>query len=200
MPNVARVTAVWNGFQGAPGYSKFSFGNVTDLSTAGGATSAVRAMFQGVASLIRTGHTVQVQAVVEMHDMDTGLLVSEFTVTPAPSIVNGTASAATVWAGGTGVTVNWKSAGIFNGRRVRGRTYLVPLIGVADVDGTLLATAMSTVQSAADGLVTSVAADLVVWSKKFTTDAKPVQIQGGMNSVTAAVITDKTGILKSRRD
>lgn len=200
MPNVARVTAIWTGFQGAPGYSKFSFGNVTDLTTATSCTTAVRAMFAAMATLIRTGHTVTVQPVVEMHDMDTGHLVSEYTVTPAPTAVTGTASAASVWSGGVGITVNWKTAGIFFGRRVKGRTYFVPLIAVGDVDGTLTSAAMSTTQSAADGLVNAPSADLVVWSRKFSTDPKPIQIQGAINSVNVASITDKTGILKSRRD
>lgn len=200
MPNVARVLVTWQGFQGAPGYTRLSFGNVTDATTAKGATDATRAFFVAIGTLLRTGWTLTVSPVVELHDMDTGMLQSEINVTPAPVAVAGTGSAATPWAAGVGAYITWRTQGIFFGKRVKGRSYLVPLLGVADVDGSLLATAQTTIQSAADSLVNAAGADLIIWSRRYAADGSGTQIQGAMNSVTVASVPDKTGILRSRRD
>src|SRR4029450_4405011 len=184
MPNVARVLVTWQGIQGAPGYTRLSFGNVTDDTPAKGATDATRAFFAGFATLLRTGWSLTVSPIVELHDMDTGLLQSEITVTPAPTAPPGSGGAATAWAAGVGAYITWRTQGIFFGRRVKGRSYLVPLVGVADTDGSPVPTAISTIQTAADGLVNAAGADLVIWSRKYAAGGDGTRVQRARMSRT----------------
>lgn len=202
MTDIFEVTAVWSGFSGSPGYSKFRFQNLTDQAGIDAAGAAVRTFFSSIAAYISTGHSVQVQQILNIYDMATGKLVAEATQTTQPLVVNGTSSTA-AWAGGVGAYIQWKTPVIFNGHRVRGRTFLVPLRGVAEVDGTLLSAVISTIKAAGDALISNNAADFIVWGKQHVqqgTPPKPVQVGGAAAPVTECAVPDKTGILRSRRD
>jgi hypothetical protein len=200
MADVFTVSAVWNGFIGAPGYTRSRFQLLATQGEIDVAVNKLRSFFVAIQAYISVGHSVKVQQTVMVHDMGTGLLLGEQLATSDPAVVNGTSSTAN-WSGGVGAYVSWKTATIFDGRRVQGRTYLVPLRGTADVDGTLLNAAKTTLQAAADVFITG-ATSPVVWAKQWdhSNPDKPHQVGGALAPITQAIVPDKTGILRSRRD
>lgn len=200
MTDVYRITAVWNGFTGSPGYTRLSFQGLTDAASLNSAGAAVAAFFTGINPYLRSSWSIQVQGAVQIYDMALGHLTSEVTMNSVPAAVTGTLPGTQVFAGGAGAHVNWITGLILSGHRVRGRTYLVPMANVAEADGTLSTASITAIQAAANALIGGQSGKFSVWSRTFSKDPKPIQIGGGIAPVTSAVVPDKTGILKSRRD
>lgn len=201
MPTVYRVTAIWAGFQGAPGYSKFSFSDLTTEAARNAAGAAVKAYFQALTPYMLNTWTVAIQALVEDFDVATGDLTGENQMTTVPSAAAGS-SAATNWVQGSGFFVGWRTSTIYLGRRVQGRTFHVPAVACFDTDGTLSAGSLTAIRAAADGLVAAVGAELCVWAKQWTKPvppAKPVQIGGVLAPVTSSLVKDQASQLRSRR-
>jgi len=200
MTDVYTVTAIWNGFTGAPGYTRTRFQLLNTQADIDTAVAKLRTYFSTIAAYISTGHSVKVQQTVMIHDMATGLLTGEVLATTDPVVVSGTSSTAT-WAAGVGAYVTWKTNMIFNGRRVQGRTFLVPLRGVQDTDGTLLNAARTTLQTASDTFA-SQAPQPCIWAKQWdhTNPDKPHQVGGALGPISQAIVPDFTGILRSRRN
>jgi hypothetical protein len=200
MANVSRLLATWQGFPGAPGYSRFSFEEITSSGQADLAGGYLRTFFNALAGMMHTNWTITVNSLVENFDLQTGKLTSQVVMANPPAPISGTGLATTPYTGGTGVLVQWLTGVIFNGRRVRGRTFLVPLVGVGDTDGTINATNLATVRSAAQALADATGPSLTVWSKIYNPGPPPIQVGGTNAPVDTALVNDKTGILRSRRD
>lgn len=192
-------TGVWSGFQGAPGYTKLHFFGTTQQSQVDTWGNGVRTFFNALTSMMKTTWTIQVQPTVQEYDVVTGRLLSEWTMTTAPAVVTGTAAAGP-WSGGIGAMVAWGTTVIWNGHRVKGRSFLVPLTGIADTDGTLTSAAITTINNAGQALIATGAPGLCIWSKQFSAPPNATQVNGNTALVTSAVTRDKTGILRSRRD
>jgi len=200
MADVHRITAIWQGFQGAPGYTKFSFMGLTDASSLTSAATAVRTFFQGIATQVPAGATITVQSVAGVYDMANGQLIREDAIASPPAVVTGSATGGTLYSGGVGVYVTWLTSSVYNGHKVRGRSYLVPMVLGGAADGTLGTGTVTLVQNAANALVSGQAGKFAIWSKTFTKTEPITQIGGGLSTVTSASVPDKTGILRSRRD
>jgi hypothetical protein len=201
MATVYRVRAVWSGFAGAPGYSNFSFSDLTTDAARNAAGAAVKGLFTGIAANLSPNWTITVQPEVTEWDVATGQLTgaSAMTTPPTPQTGTGTAVA---YAGGSGACITWKTSVIFNGRRVTGRTFMVPLVGAFEVDGTLSGATLAAFTSSANAFVATAGADVAVWAKQMTkpTDgSKPVQIGGTVASVTSIAVKDMASQLRSRR-
>lgn len=199
MPNVYQYTAVWTGFQGAPGYTKFHYMNRDSQSLVDAGGNQMRTFFVALQNYLSTGWSIQVQQTVPFFDMVTGRMVGETSQTAAPAAVAGLSSTS-AWAGGVGAMIAWGTNVIWNGHRVHGRTFLVPLRGASDVDGTILPAAISAIQSAGSALITSAAGDFVIWSRQFSPPPESQQINGTTGSIISGIVRDKSGILRSRRD
>jgi hypothetical protein len=173
---------------------------LTDGAALNSAGAAIRTFFQAIATQLPNAATVQVQSTVQIYEMSNGLLLREETMSTAPTVVTGSATAGTLYSGGVGVYVTWITGAVYNGHKVRGRSFIVPLVLGGAADGTLGTGTQTLVQNAANTLVSGQAGKFAIWSKTFTDPPKPVQIGGGLSTVTAANVPDKTGILRSRRD
>lgn len=102
-------------------------------------------------------------------------------------------------AAGVGACIGWTTGGIVSGtkgpRKLRGRTFLVPLSGaVYDGDGTITPGSLTALQSLADGIRT--AGPLAVWHRPSTS----VATDGNSYGVLSARVRDKVAYLSSRRD
>ena len=190
-----RVKARWTGFSGAPGYNVFHF----DAATEGAGPSAqacadeLRTFYTAIVGRMPSGVSVNIESAVELIDESNGRLVDFEQITPGSPI---TGSLSGGYSSATGACVNWLTDGVRNGRRLRGRTFLVPLAGGAyDSDGTLSGPTLTTLQGAADALAASVV-DLQVYGRP----TGPGATDGYAEGVTAARIADKTAVLRSRRD
>lgn len=121
----------------------------------------------------------------------TGELVGSWSGSTGFSIAGtGTGS----WAAGVGLFVRWTTAGIFRGRRVKGRTFMCPLNSFSfDTVGTLDSNARTEFQTAAANLISSHPGNLLVWSRPV--DATP----GESNAVVGSSVDDRVTSLRSRR-
>jgi hypothetical protein len=194
MPNT-RVTAVWSGASGLPGYSRFRFAGALDATAATAAIGRVRTFFEAIKTLIPNGINVSYSEAAQIFS-DDGTLDSEVGMTP-PAATSGSGTG--TYAAPSGAVVNWLTSTVWNGHKVRGRTYLVPLAsGAFQSDGTMAVAASSSISAAAAALVAG-APSLIIWS-----DASPPGGAGpfltAQTPVTGASVPDRAAVLRSRRD
>jgi hypothetical protein len=127
----------------------------------------------------------------DLLDSATGELTGVWTDGTAGTVF---CTGAGAFAAGVGLRLQWLTATIANGRRVRGATYIVPVGGSTfDDDGTLANGVVAEVQNAANALITSQAGALTIWTRPK--GATP----GGTASVVNSRVDDTISWLRSRR-
>lgn len=192
--DMLRVTALWSGFPGAPGYSNFFFaGGGGLISDAQQVAQRVADAFAAVAPRLPVDVTIQVEQAVEVIDSDTGMTTDFREISTIPPVVG---SGGASYAGPTGAVVNWRTNDLRNGRRIRGRTFLVPLSTASfATDGTLSEAAREDVQDFAAVLIGGdLDSELGVWSR-------PIGGAGGVfATVVSSTVPDMAAVLRSRRD
>lgn len=201
MSGILRVKSKWTGFNGAPGYTNFYFrdfsvSNEPTQAQADAAVARTATFWNNVKSRFPTVVTISIQGDVEVVEETTGEMQGVFGVTPPPAHVGGATSS--VYSGPTGMVINWRTAGVRNGRRVRGRTFLVPVATENfATDGTIDATKLASVQSTANDLASQTGTpDLGVWARPTA----PGATDGQWYPVTSATVPDLAAVLRSRRD
>lgn len=201
---ILRVQARWNGFSGAPGYSAFHFrdfgtgaGDGTDGDTAQAQAAAdkLTAFFTTIAERLPEGLTVQPEAEVELLEDSTGQLENVLGITPLPPVTGvGTGN----YSGPVGAVINWRTSLVKNGRRIRGRTFLVPLVSSCFTgDGGLSSITIDDIQNAANTLsATDSTPDLGVYSRPSASGAT----DGKWAVVSNSSVPTLAAVLRSRRD
>lgn len=173
----------WEGLPGMPGVSTF-YGSGTD-------PSLLKAkLFQWAEALkicIPGGAKIIVPAVGRVIESDTGQAVGTWaTGSETTSPGGGTAS----YVAPAGVMIRWDTALFTNGRRLTGKTFVVPI--TADQysnDGSPGSSILGLIQGAANALPGGTS-PLVVYSRAHRS----------FGTVTAGTAVDKTVVLRSRRD
>lgn len=192
--DMLRVTARWTGFQGAPGYSNFFFaGGGGLISDAGQVANRVRSAFNELGNILPESVSIDIDPEVPVIDSDTGMTASIETIDPPGTVTGG---ASTAYSAASGGVVTWRTNDLRNGRRIMGRTFLVPLAaGAYESDGTLSTAGLTNLRGFADELTAGdFDSELGVWSR-------PVGGSGGVfATVTAYTVADKVAVLRSRRD
>lgn len=199
MAEILRVTINWTGFVGAPGYTNLYFRDFTagavDQAMADGAVAKTDVWVNAWLSSLPTTVTIGVDPTVEVIEETNGELQGFFTTVPeAPSI----ATAIGAYSAASGACVNWYTNGVRNGRRIRGRSFMVPLGGAGlQSDGTIDQTKLTALRTATNTFISATGSgDLGVWSRPT-----PGEPDGGVwYVVTSATIPDKVAVLRSRRD
>lgn len=189
-----QITCRYNGFTGAPGWIKMKFINNLDVSQANTAAANFRAFLfaVGVGSY-PSAASITFDTIVQQFDGQ-GKLSGELNLSTVPAAVNGTGTGG--YAGGAGCVVNWLTDAFVQGKRIRGRTFLVPLANAAfQSDGTLADTLRTTIGAAATAFAVSTPQP-AVWSVR-NLGASPVYTIAGM---TGASVPDRSALLRSRRD
>lgn len=186
MASILRIPVAWSGGTGMPGVSVFYSvdGDVT-------AVAGLVSFFDAIKALIPSVTSITVPS-------------SGDSISDASGELDGT------WSGGSGGTVActgggdyfagvgtavvWQTGGIVRGRRVRGRTFIAPMISsLGDTNGTIDNSALSTISTAANTLA---GLDrLVIWSRP----SSPGGSDGSSHLVTAASVPDRATALRSRR-
>lgn len=196
------VRSNWSGATGGPGLTQlaimFGAGASWTASNAQAAVDAVRKFWFAQNAQLPNEVSIQVQGTVDLYDQATGLLTGSVSAPTVPGVVAGLASG--TYAGGVGYRFTWATGSINKGRRVVGRTYVVPCSsGMFDSDGTLSATNRSSMQAAGSTLLTDLSTaggQLVIWSRPPTIGVA----DGVVFGVASCQIADKTAILRNRRD
>lgn len=190
---ISRVRAVWTGFVGAPGYTSMYF---APEST--GIAAAVRKFFDDIKTQIPSVCTVQVESSGDNINEADGSIVGSWSEAPVLPVVGGGIG---IYSAPSGSVIRWTTAGIVNGRRVKGRTFIVPLDGDAyDSSGTLTAAAITLLNTGADNLIGDVANQLCVWARPFPGSVGQPARAGTFHIVSGRVVPDKAAVLRSRRD
>ena len=131
--NIMRVRAVLAGFNGGPGLSTFYFGDSTGLLNQASydlSTQRVIDAFTAGAALFPTAWSATIDGQVDIIDEATGLQVDQ--ASGHNGTVPGNGSVGTQTASPVGLEARWLTAGNVAGKRVKGRTFLVPVNSQAD--------------------------------------------------------------------
>jgi hypothetical protein len=197
---MARVKMRWSGFNGGPGYSIFHFRDFSgsgsvDLAAVNGALTKTQAFANAIKGLVAHTVTFQVENDVEVIEDTTGQLQNVITGTAQAAVVS--TGATGTYSAATGAVVTWRTGGVRNGRRVRGRTFLVPFASAAyQTDGTLSTTAVTTLQTAATAMIDATGAgDLGVYGRP----SGPGATDGVWYAASGFTVPDMVAVLKSRR-
>lgn len=207
MTTLYRLRSIWTGFAGAPGYSNHYFGT-TDPLTAGAQTAGadLAVFWNTVKTLMPDDVHITIESAVALIEDITGEQTGELALSPAQAPLIGTQTGG--YLAPAGGTVMWSTPNYLFGRRVKGRTYLVPLAASAsDTGGTLTAAAVTTIQGAATALVAA-ASHLVVYTRpreaksaaESPTGKEITHRDGSSSGVTSAVVRNTAAVLRSRRD
>lgn len=191
---VSRVTAVWQGFPGAPGYTNIFFDAFGADDFVDAEVARVRSFFNSLLIRFPSSVTISVSPEVSIFDEVSGELLGYSTADETPDDVEGQGSSS--YSGPSGAVINWSTDTVNRGRRVRGRTFLVPLAdAVYDSSGTLSTAALNDLRDAAEILMgDGDGPQFVVWSR-------PRDGAGGaLAPVTSYRVPDMAAVLRSRRD
>jgi len=126
---VAKVD--WTGNYGHTGISRFAFvssdGGVPTDTQRDGVLTAINTFLNANSGGIPTDVGWVMDPLVESYDGVLGTLTGELAT--AGGIAPGVGTNGSSYSNGVGLTVKWKTGGTFNGRRIQGRTFIVPLAG-----------------------------------------------------------------------
>lgn len=160
----------WTGGRIGAGASVFHMRGTDSPSAAFAAANACRGFFDAIKAHLPLGVTLTPDAEFKNLTAE-GVLTSVVPLT-APATVTGTGSGA--WANGQGCMIRWNTPAVVSGRRLLGRTYVVPLLGSAFTGGNMNPTIQANIGSAASTLISSLASNgtpLQVWSKAHSVTA-----------------------------
>lgn len=152
----------------------------------------VLAAFAAAAALFPEDLVITVPASGDSIDDTTGELTGVWTTTGGGT-VEGTTAFGT--AAGVGACITWLTGGIVAGKKLRGRTFIVPIHAQNyAVDGTLVTSSLLVIQTLANDL--QAAGGLGVWHRPTTSGGS----DGTSYGVIANKVSDKVAYLSSRRD
>lgn len=186
MASLQRIRCELTGTTALPGVATF-YSEVAVPS----AVADVAAFWDDVKALLPTGLTVTIPGSGDVIDDTDGALVGTWSEGSDTQVVGTTNSP---YAAGVGARVIWRTNGVRNRRRVRGSTFLCPLVvGCYDSQGTLDASQLTTISTAAGVLASG--GQLRIWSRPTT----PTAADGTSNLVLSAQVPDRVTALRSRR-
>ncbi len=193
--SVYRTKIRWSGFTGAPGYTILHFDASTTPTQAGAQDvyDATATFASNLVSNLPTQVRLTTEAAVEVVDQTTNQLENIYNVTAAATS-SGLASGG--YSAAAGACIIWETGEVRNGRRVRGRTFVVPMsASLYETDGTLASAAITDLQQAASSLAGG-GFSFGILARPTSTGAA----DGDFYTVSSGRVTDKTAILRSRRD
>lgn len=191
---IHRVTLRWQGFPGAPGYSNFFFQGAADASRAAASRGRVVSFVNEVIEVVAGGVGLTVEDEVATFDEASGALTGYASAGSNP--VAAVAGGSGAYSGPSGGVISWNTDTVRGNRRVRGRTFIVPMKATAyDSDGSLSAAAIAALNDAAGELLQGGSpSGFGVWSRPGVNGA------GVFALVTSYRVPDLAAVLRSRRD
>lgn len=201
---IMRVKARWTIPGAGTAFSVLHFGteggaDPVDLD-ASNAVNATRTFFEACKLYLPSVVSLDYLTDVEVIDVPTGNLLGVVTAGSVAATTGG-AAASLAWSAPSGACITWSTAGLrtvtSKPRRVRGRTFLVPLSTSAyDQSGNLLTAALTAFNTAATGLRGNFNGQKFGIYGRPGVNGAPV---GVYHAVTGHRITDQAAVLRSRR-
>lgn len=207
---IGRMRLNWTGFTGAPGYTNFYFRDFSEgdlqQTMVTGFGSRLESLISTIQTRLPSTVTIQIDPTIDVIDVPSGDLTRSLSYTPLAARVG---QATGNYSAATGGVINWNTGGVRNGRRVRGRTFLVPFGGSAlGPDGTLDNTLRTSLIGAINTFIGPDATKPGVLgiyarpSKQHLNKAGDTvpAMPGEWFAVTSFTHPDKAAVLRSRRD
>jgi hypothetical protein len=202
------IRTQWQGTSGGLGLTQIaidtadsSFGPL-GTGDAQDAVNAMRTFWDAIKASMPNEITFTVSPVVDYYLTHNAELAGSVQAPTPPTPVAGTGAAAYSMA--AGLKLNWNTTTIRNGRRVRGSTFLVPTTSAAfSLTGTADSGIRTSTQAAAATFLNSLSATGlkgVVWSRPLSEEEPNGPRDGATADITAAEVSEKTAILRGRRD
>lgn len=204
MTELIRVKTRWDGFLGGPGYSVMHFrgfgstegggGDVDDASAAA-AVNKVWDFFRQIPGIFPAAARITVEGEVDAIEDSTGALTNSFSGATKATI-SGTATGN--YSAAAGGIINWRTGAIRNRRKIRGRTFLVPLAASAFRDnGQLSQQTIDTIRTVAAPLMNGTNGPQIgVYARETIKGAA----DGQFAVASSMTIPTSGAILRSRRD
>lgn len=198
MADIMRVHSVLNYGTGGPGLTTFYF----LPGTAGGVTAdavdvvgRVQDFWGDIAALLKTTFTAEVQGEVDVIDAVTGEL--QGFLAGGASVVLGGSSTAENLPIASMLLLQHLTGDIHAGRRVRGRSFIGPVVETNNDSGAPTSSARTDLAAAAGQLLSGATASVqVVWSRPDSPPGDP----GFHSEVLSHSVATYFSILRSRRD
>lgn len=202
MAALQRQRVEWNGLRGGAGVSTFFF---TDAAAH---QAALHALYVTMSDFIGGGPVFRIEPGGDTIESTTGALTGAWTGTVTGDIPTGTGGS---YAPPSGFMVRWDTGGITGGRRLKGRTFFVPILtGSINGTGGIVVPDRIRMQNAVTTFVAAVPANLKVFQRPrlarpaFTDGSgklhKAITARvGGFDAVTDGIVPDEIVVLRSRR-
>lgn len=195
MPIIMRYKLAWSLPSGGPGVTTlFAMPDTSEQVFADAARAFISDALQVATAhdALPTGCSIQGEAIVDNLEVTDGTLTSAVPVT-APAVIAGNATGS--YSAPSGAVITWLTGLVHQGRRVRGRTFLVPIANQQlDTNGTLGSAFLTNLRTAAATYIAG-AVNPAIWARP-----DPGTTNGAAFSVAAASVADKVAVLTSRRD
>lgn len=195
---IAKIVSTWTGIVGQPGYT------VMYVRSTAANPSPIFTFFDSIKAYLPVSANVNVPNTGPLLDELTGKETGVWSQGLQQNVI-GTGTSA--YAPSQGAQVKWTTADWVNGRRVVGRTFLVPLMtGVYGTGGVIATATANAINAAATALISGFSGNFVVWARPlYKAGANPgdppvLERQGSLHTITTATTPTKPCTLNSRRD
>lgn len=186
------VQIISSGFPGQPGYTNLALGGADGFSPTVG-VDGIAAFVSALGQVFPSTWSAKIDTTIKVFNDATGELVRYESATPAQTTPVSGVMGGSYGAGVAGACIAWSTNGINRGRKIRGRSFMVPLGAAAyQNDGSLDAGVIVALQDAANALIVP-SKGLVVWSRPR------LKLGGRVGAVVSARIEDKASYLRTRR-
>ena len=180
-----KVVVSWGTGIGGAGLSVFYSLEATDI------TASLGTFFTAIAGVFPTVVTWSIPSSGDIIDIPTGKITGAWSGGTAANI---TATGGAAYVAGTGAMVRWQCTQVIDGRRVKGRTFLVPLLTTAfDTTGTITNANVTTLSNAAAALAGTGTLQIYHRPTKLSPGT------GALANVTGSSVPDKVVSIRSRR-
>lgn len=184
--NRIRVSLTGSGVTGPGVATHYVLGTMT-----GSEQTAIKDFWTELAGQMPIGVSITVPTEGEIIDDNTGDVTGLWSAGSGGTIVG---AGATGYAQGVGARIVWQTNGVTGNRRVRGSTYVVPLLSSAwEADGTMRSVVVTALEGAASSLRADLPDRLVILTRVTTTHS------GTSHAVTGSNVPDTPSWLRSRR-
>lgn len=195
---IAQLTVKWDKLTGLPGYSFFY------VRSTAASISPIPTFLDAIKQFFPVPLEWTVSPFWKLIDETNGKATGAGGGGPEPKIA---ATGGTAYAPQSGVQIKWDSGEFVNGRRVKGRTYLVPTVNTRWMAGGVADPVMTnTINAAADVMRQAYTGNLVVWARplfELDADGHPTEVlkrPGSIHTVLTTTCPTKSVTLNARRD
>jgi hypothetical protein len=196
MANIDKLVVSWN-FSGIPSGSSVFY---TSASQGSSFQPRLVTFFTAIESYFPTAIGWTIPNNGETLDETTGKQVNVWSG-GTTSTLAGTGTGA--WSQVSGALIRWQTGQFANGRKIRGRTFLVPIGSANYSAGTISATTANAINAAATTLWSALPGQLVVYSRPvYDNTVKPPTLTraGFSHPVNGSAVPTAVTYLSSRRD